>query len=103
MEKNDRFFLVFAIPSATSFVVGSVTQHTFMLFIGLGILLYGLAYFFVHEIFIHQRLRFFRRSNNKYLKAIRKAHKVHHKHLTKEHGECFGMLMVPWRYFKEAR
>ncbi|MFT4522666.1 MAG: beta-carotene 3-hydroxylase [Bacteroidia bacterium] len=103
LEKNDRFFLVFAIPSATSFVVGSVTQHTFMLFIGLGILLYGLAYFFVHEIFIHQRLRFFRRSNNKYLKAIRKAHKVHHKHLTKEHGECFGMLMVPWRYFKEAR
>ena len=35
--------------------------------------------------------------------AIRKAHKVHHKHLGKEHGECFGMLLVPFKYYKEAR
>jgi beta-carotene 3-hydroxylase len=35
--------------------------------------------------------------------AIRRAHKVHHKHLTKEDGECFGMLFVPRRYLREAR
>jgi beta-carotene 3-hydroxylase len=26
---------------------------------------------------------------------------MHHKHLDKEDGECFGMLMVPFKYFKE--
>ncbi|MFI0492282.1 MAG: beta-carotene hydroxylase, partial [Flavobacterium sp.] len=27
-------------------------------------------------------------------------HKVHHKHLGKQNGECFGMLFVPFKYFK---
>jgi beta-carotene 3-hydroxylase len=27
---------------------------------------------------------------------------VHHKHLVAENGECFGMLMVPFKYIKEA-
>jgi beta-carotene 3-hydroxylase len=28
---------------------------------------------------------------------------MHHKHLGKEDGENFGMLIVPMRYFAEAR
>jgi beta-carotene 3-hydroxylase len=35
--------------------------------------------------------------------AIRKAHKVHHKHQGKMHGECFGMLVVPKKYYTEAK
>ena len=27
-------------------------------------------------------------------------HKIHHKHLGKKDGECFGMLVVPFKYFK---
>ena len=103
LEKNDRFFLVFAIPSATLFVIGATTSFVIPWFIGLGILIYGILYFLVHEIFIHQRIKLFKRTNQRYLKAIRKAHKVHHKHLTKEHGECFGMLVVPFKFFREAR
>ena len=61
--------------------------------IGLGITLYGAAYFLVHDIFIHQRFESLRRTDNWYFRAIRKAHKVHHKHLGKEEGECFGMLL----------
>lgn len=102
-EKNDAFFLIFAIPSATGFILGSATDHRWMFFVGLGILIYGFAYFMVHEVFIHQRFKWFTRSNNRYLRAIRKAHKVHHKHLTKEHGECFGMLIVPFKYWKEQQ
>ena len=34
------------------------------------------------------------------LRYIRKAHKIHHKSQTKEHGQCFGMLLVPYKYFK---
>ncbi len=101
IEKNDIFFLMYAVPSWLLIMFGMMNGNDYRLWIGLGILIYGIAYFFVHEIFIHQRIKIFTRSNNIYLKAIRKAHKVHHKHLGKEDGECFGMLIVPFKYFKE--
>lgn len=103
LEKNDSFFIIFAIPSIALFALGTfVTGLSILLFIGLGILFYGIAYFLVHDIFIHQRFKIFTRTDNFYLRAIRKAHKMHHKHLNKEDGECFGMLWVPLKYFKEA-
>jgi beta-carotene 3-hydroxylase len=102
-EKNDAFFLIFAIPSAILMFLGVMNGFDVRLFIGIGIAAYGLAYFLVHDIFIHQRFRLFRRTNNIYMRALRKAHKVHHKHLGKEEGECFGMLLVPMKYFWEAK
>ena len=102
-EKNDSFFLIFAVPSAILMMLGIMNGNDIRLFIGIGIAAYGLAYFLVHDIFIHQRFRLFRRTNNTYMRAIRKAHKVHHKHLNKEHGECFGMLLVPVKYYLEAK
>ena len=68
---------------------------------GFGILAYGIAYFFVHDIFIHQRFKLFRNADHWYAKGVRRAHKIHHKHLGKGDGECFGMLMVPFKYFKK--
>lgn len=102
-EKNDAFFLIFAIPGSLLTIFGTFNPNNVMLMIGLGITLYGICYFLVHDIFIHQRIKILRNSNNVYLRAIRKAHKVHHKHLFKEHGECFGMLIVPRKYFIEAK
>ena len=102
-EKNDAFFVVFAIPSILLFYFGTYTEHRFLFFIGLGILFYGIAYFLVHDVLIHQRFKWFKHTNNRYLKGLRKAHKVHHKHLGKEEGECFGMLFVPIKYFKKPK
>ncbi|MBS1521921.1 MAG: sterol desaturase family protein [Bacteroidetes bacterium] len=102
-EHNDFFFLIFATPGITCFALGIYTPVNWLLYIGFGITLYGLCYFFVHDLFIHQRIRIFRNSDNWYLRAIRRAHKVHHKHLGKEHGECFGMLWVPMKYFRESK
>jgi beta-carotene 3-hydroxylase len=82
--------------------LGLYTSYTYLMFIGLGITIYGFAYFMVHDIFIHQRFKIFRNSDNFYFRAIRRAHKMHHKHLGKEDGECFGMLWVPIKYFTEA-
>lgn len=98
-EHNDFFFLIFAIPGMIALLFGVLNEYSFLFWIGLGITLYGIAYFLVHDIFIHQRFKIFRSSDNVYFKAIRRAHKVHHKHLGKEHGECFGMLWVPFKYF----
>ncbi|MCD0489640.1 sterol desaturase family protein [Pedobacter sp. MC2016-14] len=102
-EKNDYFFVIFATISMCFYFVGTfVADFGFMFYIGIGITLYGFAYFMVHDILIHQRFKFFSRTNNFYFRALRKAHKMHHKHLGKEQGECFGMLYVPMKYFREA-
>lgn len=101
-EKNDAFFLIFAVPSCLLIVYGSIAQFDWRFFVGLGILFYGLSYFLIHDVLIHQRFDWFSRTDNVYFRAIRKAHKVHHKHLNKEDGECFGMLYVPLKYFREA-
>ena len=100
-EKNDAFFVIFAIPSIALFYFGIRPELNYLFFIGLGILFYGIAYFLVHDIIIHQRFDLFKNIKNPYIKSLRKAHKVHHKHLGKEDGECFGMLYVPIKYFKQ--
>lgn len=101
LEKNDYFFLIFAIPGIASLAIGLYTPYTLLFFIGLGITIYGMAYFLVHDVFIHQRLPLLKRTDNIYFRAIRRAHKMHHKHLGKEDGECFGMLLVPFKYLQE--
>ena len=99
LQKNDFFFLIFAIPSIILIYIGYEYNNICWL-IGTGIALYGLGYFIVHEIIIHQRLPFFKRSSNSYIKSIRMAHKVHHKTLGKHGASSFGMLIVAKKYFK---
>ena len=99
-EHNDFFFLIFALPGIAGLFFGMQYGFNALFWIGLGITIYGFAYFLVHDIFIHQRFKMFRNANHPYFKAIRRAHKIHHKHLGKEDGECFGMLWVPMKYFR---
>lgn len=101
-ERNDSFFIIFATPAIICFILG-FSDFSLPFWIGLGITLYGMAYFFIHDLFIHQRIKVLRNANSIYFRAIRKAHKVHHKHLGKEHGECFGMLWAPLKYFKDVK
>lgn len=100
LEQNDWFFVIFALPAIALFYVGAKQDFAWQFFVGLGITLYGMAYFFVHDIFIHQRVKVFSKTERPYFLAIRRAHKQHHKHLGKEEGECFGFLWVPVKYFK---
>lgn len=99
-ELNDTFFIFFSVMSIIAFSLWSVFNWDIALGIGVGISIYGAVYFFIHDLFIHQRIKVLRNTNNRYLKGIRRAHKMHHKHLGKEDGECFGMLWVPLKYFK---
>ena len=100
-ERNDAFFIFYAIISIGFFLLWKYDILNIGLAIGLGIFAYGIAYFTVHDIFIHQRFKLFRNADNVYAKGVRRAHKMHHKHLGKEEGECFGMLLVPFKYFKK--
>ena len=102
LEHNDLFFLFFASPGICALFFGMQNNYNFLFWIGMGITLYGATYFLVHDIFIHQRFKIFRHTDNAYFKAIRRAHKVHHKHLDRQPGECFGMLWIPFKFFNKA-
>lgn len=102
-EHNDFFFLIFAMPGIAGLFFGMQGGYNFLFWAGVGITLYGLSYFLVHDLFIHQRLRIFRHTDNAYFRAIRRAHKIHHSHLDKEDGECFGLLWMPYKYYSEQR
>lgn len=101
-ERNDAFFIFYAFVSVGFFLLWKFNYLEVGLTIGIGIFSYGFTYFMVHDIFIHQRFKIFRNSNFKYGRALRRAHKMHHKHLGKEDGECFGMLLFPFKYYKNA-
>lgn len=100
LELNDSFFVFFAIISITAFSLWSIFGWVIALGIGIGVFIYGVIYFVIHDLFIHQRIKIWRNTKNPYLLAIRRAHKMHHKHIGKEDGECFGMLWVPMKYYR---
>jgi len=100
LEQNDLFAIIFAIPSWLFIMLGVIYKSPISIWIGSGMTVYGIAYFLVHEIIIHQRIKWFRNLDGKYIKAVRRAHKMHHKHLGKEDGESFGFLIVNKKYFR---
>jgi len=97
-EKNDWFFVIFAIPSIALIYSGTITDAWWRQAVGFGIMAYGTAYFIVHDVIIHQRFKWFTKSTNPYILGLRWGHKMHHKHLMKEEGESFGMLYVHRKY-----
>ncbi len=102
-EKNDAFFLIYAVPSWLCIMLGIMYQTYWVVCIGAGIAVYGFAYFLIHDVIIHQRFKWFTRSNNRYIRVVRWAHKMHHKHLDKHHGESFGMLIVNKKYWEKVK
>lgn len=102
-EKNDLFFLVFAIPSAICYMVGLSTPNFWLLFVGIGISIYGLIYFLIHDVYIHRRFDWFKQLDSTYSRAILRAHGAHHAKRNKEDGESFGLLVVAPKYFKKRK
>jgi len=102
-EHNDYFFLLFAIPSCLLLVSGALGGFDFRYWLGLGIALYGLTYFIIHDLFIHQRIKSISQINITYLKAIKRAHEAHHQPWVKNQGTCFGLLFFPWKYYTAAK
>jgi beta-carotene 3-hydroxylase len=102
LERNDLFFVYYGVVSTVLVIYGS-DQLDYRFWMGIGIGLYGLVYFLVHDVFIHRRLRLFGKTHNSYLKALDIAHKVHHKTTGRTGSESFGMLWVNAKFFKLAK
>lgn len=101
-ELNDSFFIFFSIIAVVLYKCWGWYDELNFLASAAGVTAYGIVYLLVHDLFIHQRIKIWRDTKSPYLLAIRRAHKVHHKYRDKYDGECFGMLWVPIKYFKEA-
>lgn len=103
-EKNDLFFLVFAIPSAICYMVGlSYPAYFLLTFVGIGISIYGLIYFLVHDVYIHRRFKWFTQLDNRFSRAILRAHGSHHAVQTKENCDSFGLLIVDKKFYQKKR
>jgi beta-carotene 3-hydroxylase len=98
-EANDLFPVSFAAVTILAMAAGATLPSLHVLFtVGIGVTLYGAAYAFVHDVYIHARLgRLPRVGLFEHLKA---AHRIHHLY----GGEPFGMLLpvVPRRLRERA-
>jgi beta-carotene 3-hydroxylase len=99
-EKNDWFFVIFAFPSMVGYIIGSLYGSNLALSIAIGITLYGIAYFVFHEVVFHRRLKWLKNWKSTYVRSIILAHSIHHQHYSIENGECFGLLIFPFKYYK---
>jgi beta-carotene 3-hydroxylase len=97
IEWNDVFAVIFAVPSIILIYYG-YESFDFRFWIGVGIFLYGFAYFMFHDVYVHQRLRMLKNFSNRYLRATVKAHKEHHN--PNAHYN-YGFLIAPAKYYKE--
>ncbi len=102
VERNDLFFVIYGALSAALFITGG-NGSRWWFWVGVGIAAYGTVYFFVHDVLIHGRLRFWKKSHNTYLRALNMAHKMHHKTTGRDGSAEFGLLWVSPKYLRLAR
>jgi len=96
-ELNDIFSLIFAGISIWLMVSsGSVYSAGFG--IGLGIAVYGVLYFIIHDLFTHKRFMPFK-SDSKIMRLIRRAHQRHHQDVGKRGQEPYGLFLFPYDEF----
>jgi beta-carotene 3-hydroxylase len=87
LEANDWFPVLFAGATVTAMAVGSARRSARALLpVGVGVTAYGLAYAFVHDVYIHARLGAM--PEVAFLERLRVAHGLHHRF----DGEPYGML-----------
>ncbi|UYZ60923.1 sterol desaturase family protein [Hymenobacter latericus] len=101
-ERNDFFFLFYGGLSMLLMVYGGPAKD-WRYWVGMGVAVYGTLYFFVHDVLIHRRLPFWKRTSNAYLRALNMAHKMHHKTTGRSGSQEFGLLWVSPKYFTLAR
>ena len=93
-EKNDLFAVMFALPSIACIYWGNRGVPA-LLYIGIGIALYGLMYFIFHDVIVHRRIRTGYVPRSSYMRRIVEAHWVHHSTQGKDDAVSFGFLYSP--------
>lgn len=93
-EKNDLYAVVFSVLSIILFVVAS-QGYPLVGAVAIGITLYGIFYFVVHDGLVHQRWPFRAIPHRGYAKRLVQAHRLHHAVEGKDGCVSFGFLYAP--------
>jgi len=93
-EKNDLYAVVFTILSGALITFGIAGVWPLRQ-IGLGMMIYGVLYFIVHDGLVHQRWPFRWVPKRGYVKRLVQAHKMHHAVEGREGCVSFGFLYAP--------
>lgn len=93
-EENDLYAVVFALVAIALFAVGSAYVPV-LFWVAVGVTLYGLLYFVVHDGLVHQRWPFRHVPKNGYLKRLVQAHRLHHAVDGRKGCVSFGFLYAP--------
>lgn len=102
-EANDVFSLFFAGLSIWLIWSGSDQIYSAPHFgLGLGIALYGILYFIIHDLFTHKRFVPFS-SDSQIMKLIRRAHQNHHQDVGKTGAEPYGLFLFPYDRYPERK
>lgn len=99
-ELNDLFSIFFGSIALILIFLG-VDTLDYRFWLGIGISIYGILYFILHDIWVHRRLKWFDRPKNPILRGIFKAHQAHHRTNQKEDAISFGLFIVPKKFFNE--
>lgn len=87
-EKNDLFPVIFAGATILVMTAGTTLPGLRpLLVVGIGVTLYGAAYAFVHDVYIHARLG--RLPTMTPFEWLKESHRIHHLF----GGEPYGMLL----------
>ena len=88
-EHNDLYPASFSLLAVLLFAVGTtVPALRLLVAAGIGMTLYGIAYFYVHEVYVHRRLPLPRWTLS-YFAWLERRHRIHHLY----GGEPYGMLL----------
>jgi beta-carotene 3-hydroxylase len=93
-ELNDCFSLLFGALATLSIVYGLESKNYALAGVGFGVTSYGLVYFVLHDVAIHNRIKNKMLSRLPLFDRIRRAHKIHHKSIQRRPSRSFGLLFV---------
>ena len=93
LEENDLYAVVFAGLSIVLMAAGHWWSPLF--WVSIGLVVYGVLYFMLHDGLVHQRWPFRHVQRRGYLKRLYQAHKLHHAIDGREGCVSFGFLYAP--------
>jgi beta-carotene 3-hydroxylase len=99
LELNDIFSVGFASLAIAMIYIGYHTPSPVHFNIGLGITIYGMIYFIIHDGLIHQRYPIGNKTSNAYIRQVQRAHQRHHIHAHKAPSEEFGLFFIIGRKY----
>ncbi len=97
LERNDLYPLMGSIVAMSGFGLGlNVGGLEVLLPIAIGLTVYGVAYFFVHDIYIHRRLPWFS-AELSVCERLKAAHRIHHLWGSEPYGMLFPVVPAALR------